>query len=183
MRTFAGQHFMDVWYAHLDVDAALGEYRSQLKTRGVKRTQKMLAQAHTRDAMQALSKLTTVAGGQRRIISNPPLIEPIEDIFADAQAAAIYEQIRAVLGSYRRSLQSDRQHLLGYFTLVQVARKVVGVGERGPGVRVGGDDRRAERVPQEVQGVGVRVRECVFPGGAWLMSGGRGGGADPAASC
>ena len=72
-----------------------------------------------------------MAGGQRRIISDPPLIEPIEDIFADVRADAIYEQIRAVLGSYRRALQSDRRHLLDYFTLVQVARKVVGVGSVG----------------------------------------------------
>jgi uncharacterized protein DUF2252 len=96
-----------------------------------KYTDKMVAQAHSQDSMRALSKLTTVAGGQRRIISDPPLIEPIEEIFADVQAAAIYEQIRAVLGTYRRSLQSDRRHLLEYFTLVQVARKVVGVGSVG----------------------------------------------------
>jgi uncharacterized protein (DUF2252 family) len=131
MRAFAGQHFMDVWYAHLDVDAAVSEFRSQLLARGVKYTEKMVAKAHSQDSMRALSKLTTVADGQRRIISDPPLIEPIEEIFADAQASAIYEQIRAVLGTYRRSLQSDRRHLLGYFTLVQVARKVVGVGSVG----------------------------------------------------
>ena len=37
----------------------------------------------------------------------------------------------AVLGKYRRTLQSDRRHLLEQFTLVQVARKVVGVGSVG----------------------------------------------------
>ena len=69
--------------------------------------------------------------GQRRIISTPPMIVPIEEVFADVQADAIYEQIRAVLGKYRRTLQSDRRHLLEQFTLVQVARKVVGVGSVG----------------------------------------------------
>ena len=69
--------------------------------------------------------------GQRRIISDPPTIVPIEDVFSNVQADAIYEQIRAVLGKYRRSLQSDRRHLLQEFTLVQVARKVVGVGSVG----------------------------------------------------
>ena len=131
MRAFAKQQFLDVWYAHLDVESAISEFRSQLKTRGVKYTDKMVAQARSQDSMRALSKLTTMAGGQRRIISDPPLIEPIEDIFADVRADAIYEQIRAVLGSYRRALQSDRRHLLDYFTLVQVARKVVGVGSVG----------------------------------------------------
>jgi uncharacterized protein (DUF2252 family) len=47
------------------------------------------------------------------------------------QASALYEQVRAVLGKYRRTLQSDRRHLLDQFTLVQAARKVVGVGSVG----------------------------------------------------
>ena len=98
---------------------------------GSRPAQKMLAKAHTRDSMQALGKLTTVVDGRRRIISDPPMIVPIEEVFADVQADAIYEQLRAVLGKYRRTLQSDRRHLLEQFTLVQVARKVVGVGSVG----------------------------------------------------
>jgi uncharacterized protein (DUF2252 family) len=59
------------------------------------------------------------------------MIVPVEEVFAGVQAEAIYEQLRAVLAKYRRTLQSDRRHLLGQFTLVQVARKVVGVGSVG----------------------------------------------------
>ena len=59
------------------------------------------------------------------------MIMPIEEVFSDVQASAIYEQIRTVLGTYLRTLQSDRRHLLEQFTLVQVARKVVGVGSVG----------------------------------------------------
>src|SRR5262249_41237191 len=66
-----------------------------------------------------------------RIISDPPLIEPVEELFPDVQASAIYELIRGVLGKYQRTLQSDRKHLLEQFTLVQAARKVVGVGSVG----------------------------------------------------
>ena len=131
MRAFAQQHFLDVWYAHLDVEAAIGEFRSQLKAKRVKLTEQMVTKAHTQDSMRALGKLTTIVDGQRRIISDPPLIEPIEEVFADAQAGAIYDLIREVMGKYQRTLQSDRKHLLEYFTLVQVARKVVGVGSVG----------------------------------------------------
>jgi len=131
MRAFAQQHFIDVWYAHLDIEDALGRFRSQLKAKGYKLTEKLLAKAHTRDSMQALDKLTTVSDGRRRIISDPPLIEPVEEVFADVQAREIYKVARAVLGKYRRSLQSDRRVLLEYFSLVQVARKVVGVGSVG----------------------------------------------------
>ena len=51
MRAFAAQPFMDVWYAHLDVDDAIAEYRSQLKASRVKATEKMVARAHTQDSM------------------------------------------------------------------------------------------------------------------------------------
>jgi uncharacterized protein (DUF2252 family) len=131
MRGFAAQSLLGVWYAHLDIESALGEFRSQIKANRFKATQALLAKAHTRDSTQALAKLTVVADGQRRIISDPPMIVPVEEVFADVQADAIYEQIRGVLGKYRRTLQSDRRHLLEQFRLVQVARKVVGVGSVG----------------------------------------------------
>ena len=131
MRAFAEQPFLAVWYAHLDVDDAIAQYRSQLKKKRVKATEKMVAKAHTADSMKAQRKLTTVADGQRRIISDPPLIQPVEEVFPDVQASAIYEQIRGVLGTYLGTLQTDRRHLLEQFTMVQVARKVVGVGSVG----------------------------------------------------
>jgi hypothetical protein len=132
MRAFAGQHFMDVWYAHLDVDDTIAKFRSKFKAKQVKTTEKMVAKAHTQDSMRAQAKLTTTeADGQRRIISDPPLIEPIEEIFPQVQADLMYSFIREVLGKYLRTLQSDRKHLVEHFTLVQLARKVVGVGSVG----------------------------------------------------
>ena len=139
MREFACQPFLAVWYAHLDVEDAFAQFQSQMKSqlksqtnkKRLKATEKMVAKAHTADSMKALRKLTTQAGGQRRIISDPPLIEPVEELFPDAQASAIYKLIGGVLGKYQRTLQSDRKHLLEQFTLVQLARKVVGVGSVG----------------------------------------------------
>lgn len=131
MREFAEQSFLDVWYAHLDIEPALSEIKSQIKAKRLRAFEKLLAKAHTKDSTSALAKLTNEVDGQRQIISDPPTIVPIEEVFADVQADAIYEQIRAVLSRYRRSLQSDRRHLLNEFTLVHVARKVVGVGSVG----------------------------------------------------
>jgi uncharacterized protein (DUF2252 family) len=56
---------------------------------------------------------------------------PIEEVFSDVQADVLYETVRSVLRTYRRSLQSDRRHMMEQFKLVQVARKVVGVGSVG----------------------------------------------------
>ena len=131
MREFAGQPLLDVWYAHLDIEPALGEFRSQIKAKRFKAAEALLAKAHTSDSTRALGKLTTVADGRRQIISDPPMIVPVEEVFADVQADVIYKLLREVLGTYGRSLQSDRRHLLQQFTLVQVARKVVGVGSVG----------------------------------------------------
>src|SRR5580698_9666038 len=108
IRGFAEQPFLDVWYAHLDVEPAIRELTSDLKAKRLKAFEKMLAKAHTKDSTSALAKLTTEVDGQRRIISDPPTIVPIEEVFAHVQADAIYEEIQAVLAKYRRSLQSDR---------------------------------------------------------------------------
>ena len=131
MSRFAGQTFLDVWYTHVDIEPVLAQFRSQMNAKGFKTAQKLLAKAHTSDSTKAQDKLTTVVDGQRRIISDPPTIVPVEEVFADLQADAIYQLIRTVLSKYRRTLQSDRRHLLEQFTLVQVARKVVGVGSVG----------------------------------------------------
>ena len=131
MRGFAQQPFLDVWYAHLNIEPAIGEFRSEVKAKRFKAAEDLLAKAHSSDSTKALGKLTTVVDGRRQIISDPPMIVPIEEVFAEVQTDAIYELLRTVLGKYRGTLQSDRRHLLDQFTLIQVARKVVGVGSVG----------------------------------------------------
>jgi uncharacterized protein (DUF2252 family) len=131
MQDFAKQPYLSVWYAYLDVEDAIREFRSQMKSKRVKSVQKMVAKAETHDSLQAFSKLTTVVDGRRRIINTPPLIEPIEEVFPTAQSVEIQEKVKEVLSKYRRTLQSDRRHLLEDFSLAQVARKVVGVGSVG----------------------------------------------------
>ena len=131
MRDFAQQSLLEVWYAHMDIEQTLSQFRSQIKAKRLKVGEKLLAKAHSRDSMQALGKLTTVVDGRRQIIADPPMIVPIEDVFSDVQADALFEELNAVLGKYRRTLQSDRRHLLEQFAMIQVARKVVGVGSVG----------------------------------------------------
>jgi uncharacterized protein (DUF2252 family) len=131
MRDFAKQSLMAVWYAHLDIEDAMATVKSKLKGDRFKAGEAMLAKARTKDSMQALAKLTTVVDGKRRIISSPPLIVPIEEVFSDHDADAINDQLSGLIGKYRRTLQSDRRHLVEQFTLTHVARKVVGVGSVG----------------------------------------------------
>jgi uncharacterized protein (DUF2252 family) len=131
MRDFADRDQLDVWYARLDVDQVIGDMRAQLKARQLRSVESMAAQARTHTGLQALAKLTTTIDGRVRFINRPPTIVPIEDLHGDVEADAVYAWVREVLRRYGRSLQADRRHLLEQFTLVQAARKVVGVGSVG----------------------------------------------------
>ena len=131
MRSFAGMPTMELWYARIDVEDALQEFKDQLKKKRVKATEQLMAKARKRDSTQAVGKLTEVVDGQRRIISDPPLIVPIEELFTDAQADEVYQALNTVVSGYARSLLPNRQHLLREFRLVHAARKVVGVGSVG----------------------------------------------------
>ena len=131
MLEFADQPLLAVWYAHLNIEDALAQLKSKITNKRYKANEELIARAHTRDSTQALNKLTTLVDGQRRITSDPPLIVPMEDVFAEIAADELYEMLRSLIAKYRRSLQTDRRHLLEQFTLVQAARNVVGVGSVG----------------------------------------------------
>jgi uncharacterized protein (DUF2252 family) len=131
MRGFASMGALDVWYAHLDVDDVMARFGSQLTAAGRKRTQEELNKARTRDSLQALDKLTTVVDGRRRIVSDPPLIVPVEELLSEGDADAFMTSIAGLLRAYRRTLSSERRVLLDRFKLAQMARKVVGVGSVG----------------------------------------------------
>src|SRR5579864_1098911 len=80
MRECAASPTLEVWYARLDVEDAVARFKSQLKKSEVKRSQALAAKVRTRDSTQAVAKLTKMADGGREIVSNPPLIVPIEEL-------------------------------------------------------------------------------------------------------
>jgi len=106
----------------------LREQKDKKTAKGVARG---TAKAQTKDSMKAFAKLTHEVNGERRIISDPPLIVPIEELMAADDARDMTEEIRELIRVYRRSLQRDRRHLLESFRFVHMARKVVGVGSVG----------------------------------------------------
>jgi uncharacterized protein (DUF2252 family) len=131
MAGFAAMKNLDVWYAHLEIETALAQFGSQLKPRGVKKTEKMLAKARTKDSMAAFSKLTRVVDGEARIVSEPPFIVPIDDLVQGSARDELFDGLRELLHSYRNTLEHDRRVLLEEFHLADFARKVVGVGSVG----------------------------------------------------
>jgi Major intrinsic protein/Uncharacterized protein conserved in bacteria (DUF2252) len=126
MADFAGMKNLDVWYAHLDIEAVLQEYASQFKPKLVKRADKTLAKARTKDSMTAFSKLTHVVDGKVRIVDQSPLIVPIDQLVDSAMHGELFEGLHELLRAYRGTLEFDRRVLLEQFELADFARKVVG---------------------------------------------------------
>ena len=132
MRDFSRMSNLDVWYARVDLEDLRREFDSQLKARQRKLMDKDLAKARTRDSMQEVAKLTRVVDGRPRIISDPPLLVPGDELVPSTTDYAAYEaQIRRLLTQYRRTLETDRRFLLGAYEFADLARKVVGVGSVG----------------------------------------------------
>jgi uncharacterized protein (DUF2252 family) len=144
MAEFAQMRTMDIWYAHRseqDLMSALDSAESSEKDKAEKKVAKEAAKtaregalkARTRDSLQALSKLAEYVEGNYRIVSQPPIVIPARELGAsfgmspDEVRHVVREQFR----SYRATLQDDRRHLLERFQVIDVARKVVGVGSVG----------------------------------------------------
>ena len=138
MRQMAAMTNLEVWYSRVEIEGmvALLEQRaaatgSKAQARIAATASKLTTKAHAKDSMKALDKLTYVVDGERRIISDPPLIVPVEELFPEAVSEATVELFHGVIRKYRQSLPTDRQQLLGQYRFSQMARKVVGVGSVG----------------------------------------------------
>ena len=132
MRELAAARNLDVWYAHVEVHTVFEELMASTTRKQKAKAQATVAKARTRDSMQAFTKLTQEVDGQRRIVSDPPLIMPIEELFPTGSGRDDFDtEMRGLIRSYRRTLETDRRELLESFEYVHAARKVVGVGSVG----------------------------------------------------
>ena len=99
----------------------------------IKAATKTLRKAHTRDSLHALTRFAEVVDGRYRIVSQPPVVVPLREL--DGSLGLSADQIRGVVEdqfrAYQTSLSADRRLLLEKFSIVDMARKVVGVGSVG----------------------------------------------------
>ena len=130
MRTFAAQGNLELWYARLDVEEAMAEVKDE-DPEEVKRLRKGVAKARSKDSLRALERLTHEVDGELRIVSQPPLIVPAEELLAEDESRDLRQALMEILKAYRSTLPADRQHLLDGYRFRQIARKVVGVGSVG----------------------------------------------------
>ena len=131
MRDFAAMKDLEVWYARLDADLVLQEMRKELAPQRQRRAKSDLSAARAKDSLRAFDRLTGVVDGERRIISDPPLVVPVIDLLGPERAKQHEDELAELLARYRMTLSEDRRHLLDGFRMVDLARKVVGVGSVG----------------------------------------------------
>jgi uncharacterized protein (DUF2252 family) len=132
MRSFAEMPTLHVWYAHADAEQIKDVVTPQLKTRGRKRLGRGFAKARTRDHLGSLNRFATVADDGLQLKAAPPIIVPMRDLLPDPAVRTAFEgRLRNLLNDYHDSLPADRRVLLDQYRIVDIARKVVGVGSVG----------------------------------------------------
>jgi uncharacterized protein (DUF2252 family) len=131
MRRLAGMRAIDVWYERMDLEA-LEQYRADVSRKAAKNYDKAVAKAERKNSLRAFNKLTRSVDGELRIISDPPLIVPVEEMASnDRQMKTVVGRVQEFLSAYRRTLKTDVRHLAEGYRYVDLARKVVGVGSVG----------------------------------------------------
>ncbi len=122
IREFAGMRALDVWYFHLGADVLL---RLATARSSKKRWRQREEKARRGTAAHFLPKLTELFREQRRIVDRPPLV------YHPRQSAVIDAHVLETFQLYRQTLSAERRVILDRYTIVDVARKVVGVGSVG----------------------------------------------------
>ena len=136
MRRSAGMRSLDAWYEHLEAGMLLKMVRKEVRVNRVSKdearaTKEMVAKARTRDSVRVFAKRADEVNGELRIVADPPIIVPIEDL---VEPGSEWENpapiIKKLLSSYRRTL-GRHHHPLEEYRYVHSAYKMVGVGSVG----------------------------------------------------
>ena len=136
MRQAAGMRTLDAWYEHLEAGMLLKMVHKEVRVKRVSKdearvTEEMVAKARTRDSTRVFAKRADEVDGELRIVADPPIIIPIEDL---VQPGSEWENptplIKKLLSSYRRTL-GRHHHPLEEYRYVHTAFKMVGVGSVG----------------------------------------------------
>jgi uncharacterized protein (DUF2252 family) len=125
MLRFAGMDTLDIWYARLTIDDVV---RVLDADRARRKASSWIQRSRSNTSMRALDRLTHLVDGRRQIVDDPPLIERLPP---EGEHLDVRGRIEHGLREYRKTLPPDRRHLFDQYELIDMARKVVGVGSVG----------------------------------------------------
>jgi uncharacterized protein (DUF2252 family) len=124
MKKYARMGVMELWYSSISEKDILKTLPPQQR----KALKKLTGKARKRTHLQVLEKLTDIVDDKYTLRDDPPFI--IHQTHSVA-GLPIEEALAQLLESYFLSLSDDRKKLLQNYRIVDVARKVVGVGSVG----------------------------------------------------
>jgi uncharacterized protein (DUF2252 family) len=136
IRRAAGMGTLDAWYEHFEAGMLLKMVSKEVRVKRVgqddsQAVKEMVAKARTRDSTRVFAKRADEIDGELRIVADPPVIIPVEDLI---QPGSEWENpaplIKKLLSSYRRTLGREH-HPLEEYRYVHAAYKMVGVGSVG----------------------------------------------------
>lgn len=120
LRALAQRPLLDRAYTKVDVDRLKLDIDNESLRKVIR---KAVRQAQARTSDRVLPKLTTEHDGVRQIVPNPPIVQRV--------SPATYGAVRAGMDDYLRTLSPQWARVLGGYTIVDIAHKVVGVGSVG----------------------------------------------------
>ena len=122
MREYGQMRALEVWYSYMDAEVFIEEAKT---TAARKRWEPVEEEARHQTAEHIFPKIADVINGRTRIVDHPPLVyHPRE---SDVELKHVIERFH----NYRETLPAERRVILDRYHILDVARKVVGVGSVG----------------------------------------------------
>lgn len=131
MNQFAQMGNLTLWYKRLEFEGMLDMYAAQTPKAAVKVVRRAVDKSKNKDNTRAAIKFTNTVDGKLRIISQPPLIVPLEELRSEISPEILNGVMHGVITAYKKSLTPDIRCLLNQYRYIDCARKVVGVGSVG----------------------------------------------------
>ncbi len=122
MRRYAHMRALEVWYSRINAEIFIKEAGTAAAR---KRWERREAKAQAQTAEHIFPRIAKVVKGRTRIVDHRPLIYHSHD------SDLVRKHVTQIFRRYRESLPAERKVILDHYHIVDVARKVVGVGSAG----------------------------------------------------
>ena len=122
MRAYAHMRALEVWYSHMDAEVFIEEAKAAAAT---KRWEQVEQEARLQTAEHIFPKIADEINGRMRIVDHPPLV------YHPRASELTRRHVTQMFHRYRDTLPGDRRVILDRYRIMDVARKVVGVGSVG----------------------------------------------------
>ncbi|MFZ0963251.1 MAG: DUF2252 domain-containing protein [Terriglobia bacterium] len=122
MREYAQMRLLEVWYSHMDAEVFVAEARTAAAR---KRWEQVEEKARVQTAEHMFPRIAKLIRGRPRIVDHPPLV------YHPRESDVMRKHVIQMFHQYRETLPAERRVILDRYHILDVARKVVGVGSVG----------------------------------------------------